>query len=79
MPNDWIDGLKRIPLHGLFAAVGIGARFLPEQWGLVALCVFTLWRTIAEYGDYKGKRDTAGKAVIDFTSQVGSAVAGFFC
>lgn len=77
-PHNWLAGLKRIPLHALFSAVGVGARFLPPPWNFAALGGFAAWRAIAELGDYRGKRDTGAKAAIDFASQVGSAAAGAF-
>ena len=77
-PHDWIQGLKRIPLHSLFAGVGIGARFIPPPYNFVILGAFAVWRGIAEWKDYKGQRDTAGKSWVDFISQVGSAAAGAF-
>lgn len=77
-PKNWLHGLKRIPLHALFSAVGVGARFLPPPWNIVALSGFAAWRVYAEHQDYRQRKDTRGKALIDLASQVGSAVAGAY-
>lgn len=77
-PHNWIAGLKRIPLHSLFAGVGIAARFVPPPWNFVALGGFAAWRALEERRDHAKGLDTPAKAVIDFSSQVGSAVAGAF-
>lgn len=77
-PHDWKAGLKRIPIHSLFSLVGVGARFLPPPYGFIALGGFAVWRAIEEKKDHKKGLDTPTKAVIDWGSQVGSAVAGAF-
>jgi len=77
-PHDWKAGIKRIPLHAIFSLVGIGTRFLPPPFNLIALGGFALWRVSEEYKDYAGKRDTGVKALIDAGSQIGSAAAGAF-
>jgi hypothetical protein len=77
-PHDWKAGLKRIPLHSLFAAVGVGARFLPPPWNFVVLGSYAAWRVAEETLDYVKKRDTLAKAGIDLASQLGAAAAGAF-
>jgi hypothetical protein len=77
-PHDWIAGIKRIPVHLLFSGVGIGAKFLPPPWNIVALGGFAAWRLYGEHQDHAKGLDTPGKAVIDWLSQVGSAVGGSF-
>lgn len=77
-PHNWLAGLKRIPLHSLFAGVGIGARFLPPPWNFVVLGGFGVWRAVEEVKDHQKGLDTPTKAVIDWSSQVGSAVGGAF-
>ena len=77
-PNGWKQGIQRIPLHSAFSLVGVGARFLPPPWNFVAIGGFAAWRAVEEVRDVTGKRDTHGKAVIDWVSQVGSAAAGAF-
>lgn len=77
-PGNWIHGLKRIPLHMLFSGVGFGAKFLPPPWNYVALGGFAAWRVHEERKDVTKGLDTKGKALIDWFSQVGSAVGGSF-
>jgi hypothetical protein len=42
----------------------------PKISRCAALGGFAVWRAFAEGSDYKGKRDTGAKAVIDFASQI---------
>jgi len=78
MPHGWIKGIKRIPLHlgGFGVPFGLATHFLPPPWNLVVLGGLAAWRAVAEWRDYKGKRDTSAKAGIDYASQVAGAVAG---
>lgn len=69
------DGLKKIPLHffGFGFPVGLSVYYL----GWSGLLVLVAWRGYEEYLDFHTGRDTLGKAIIDFVSQVsGSVVAG---
>ena len=77
-PSNWIAGLKRIPLHALFVGVGIAAHFIPPPYNAIALGGFAAWRAIAEHRDHRIGADTKGKAIIDWASQVGSAIGGAF-
>jgi hypothetical protein len=82
-PHGWKAGLKRaLWPHSAFALVGVGIRvaapFLPPPFGPAALAGFALWRVGAEIADYRGKRDTGPKAIIDVASQVGWAAATAF-
>lgn len=80
MAHNWIQGLKRIPLHlaGFGVPFGIAAHFAPPPWNFVIVGGLAVWRAIAERSDFKGKRDTGAKAVIDFASQVAGAAIGAF-
>lgn len=77
-PHNWLDALKRAPLHlaGFGIPFGIAAHFAPFPWNLAIAGGLGVWRAIAERGDFKGKRDTGPKAVIDFATQVAGAAVG---
>lgn len=77
-PNDWKAGLKKIPWHGLFSAVGVASRFLPPPYNIAAFAAFAGWRIGEERRDVALQKDTSAKAVIDAISQIGSAAAGQF-
>lgn len=71
--KNWRDGVKRIPLHvftwGLAASVAtIWLGWVPSAFVLGAAIR-------GEYQDIRGKRDTVGKALIDFCSQVALPIA----
>ena len=70
------NSLQKIPLHffGFGIPVGLSVYF----FGWSGVFVLIAWRAYEEYLDYAQKRDTLGKALIDFVSQVsGAVIAGF--
>ena len=70
--NDWVVGLDRVPWH--FFGFGIPFGFLTFYGGWGTAAALVAWRVYAEYGDWRQGRDTLGKALIDFFSQVAVAV-----
>jgi hypothetical protein len=69
------QGLKRIPIH--FFGFGIPVGLAVYFFGWSGLFVLTAWRGCEEYHDVHENRDTVGKAIIDFVSQIsGPVVAG---
>ena len=73
-----MDGLKRVPLHlsGFGIPFGIAAHLAPFPWNLAIAGGLGIWRAVAERSDFRGKRDTGPKAVIDFVSQIAGAAIG---
>jgi hypothetical protein len=76
--HNWLDGLKRIPLHlAVFSApVGVAVHFLPWPFKAAVAGPFILWRIAAEVSDVVQHRDTPAKALIDLLSQTAGAVVG---
>ena len=70
------EGLRKLPVHFFGFGVPIGLAVYFGGWS--GVFVLIAWRAYAEYLDYREKRDTAGKALLDFVSQVsGAVIAGF--
>lgn len=66
--HNWKDGVRRIPLH--LATWGLGGAVVAILLGWLPLA-FVLGAAIrGEYQDVTNGDDTAGKAAIDFVSQV---------
>jgi hypothetical protein len=74
--NNWLEGVKKIPVH-LFG-FGVPFGFLVHFGGWSGLAVLIAWRAYEEYLDWKEKRDTLAKTLIDFGSQIALTVAALF-
>lgn len=70
--NGISNALQRIPLHlfGFGTPIGLAVYF----YGWSGVLVLAAWRGYEEYLDYVELRDTLGKAIIDFVSQMAGAV-----
>lgn len=81
MPHNWLDGLKRIPLHlvAFSLPAALAVYYLPLPWGMLTFWAFSIWRLLAELDDWSDHLDTGPKALIDFLSQtVGGPIGGYF-
>ena len=72
MINNWLVGIKKIPVH-LFG-FGVPCGLLVHYGGWSGLVVLVSWRAYEEYLDWKEKRDTLAKALIDLSSQIALTV-----
>ena len=67
-PNGFKQALEKFPLHFLGFGVPFGILAFYTGWG--SLVVLATWRGYEEYLDWHQRKDTLGKALIDFYSQI---------